>query len=69
MKSTTWCSGYSFEKKKTTIDHAIYIKDVYDVTMSYLKVSTDDVITTTDNKTQFLEPRSVFEEGFDIKFQ
>ena len=32
------------EYKKSTIDHAIYIKVVDDGTVSYLKVSTDDVL-------------------------
>ena len=36
---------------KSTIDHFIYIKVFYDGTVSYLKVSTDDVLNTNNNKT------------------
>ena len=37
------------EYKKSTIDHAIYIKVFDDGTVSYLTVSTDDVLNTTNN--------------------
>ena len=37
--------------KKITIDHAIYIKVFYDGTMSYIMVSTDDVLKNTNNQT------------------
>ena len=37
--------------KKITIDHDIYIKVLYDATMSYLTVSTDGVLKTTNNET------------------
>ena len=41
--------------KKITMDHAIYIKVFYDGTVSYLTVSTNDVIKTTNNETSFHE--------------
>ena len=41
--------------KKSTIDHAIYIKFFDDGTVSYLTVSTDDVLNTTSNKNTFPE--------------
>ena len=37
--------------------------------MSYLTVSTDDVLNTTNNETSFTELRIVFEQNFDMKFQ
>ena len=40
-----------FKYKKRTIDHAIYIKDFTDGTVSYLTVSTNDVINTNNNET------------------
>ena len=48
--------------KKITIDHAIYIK-VFSV-VTYLTVSTYDVLSTTNNETEFPELRRVFEEYF-----
>ena len=54
---------------KSTIDHAIYIKVFYDVTVYYLTVSTDDVINTTNNETSFPEITRVFEEHFQMKSQ
>ena len=48
--------------KKNTIYHAIYIKVLTDGTVSYLTVSTDDVLNTTNNETAFPEPTRVFEE-------
>ena len=36
---------------KITIDNTIYIKVLSDVTVSYLMVSTDDVLNTTNNET------------------
>ena len=39
--------------KKSTIDHAIYIKVFDDGTVSYLTVSTDDVLNTTNNENVF----------------
>ena len=35
--------------KKSTIDHDIYIKTFTDGTLSYITVSTDDVLNTTNN--------------------
>ena len=37
--------------KKSTIDYAIYINVLSDVTVSYITVSTDDVFNATNNKT------------------
>ena len=50
------------------IYHTIYIKVLSDVTVSYLIVSTDDVINTTNNETAFPEIRKI-EECFEIKVQ
>ena len=55
--------------KKSTIDNAIYIKFLSDVTVSYLTVSTDYVIRTTNIETAFTEPPIFFEEYFGIKVQ
>ena len=55
--------------KKVTIDHAIYIKILYAITLYYLAVSTDDVLNTTNNEIEFPEIRRFFEEAFEIKFQ
>ena len=41
--------------KKSTIDHAIYIKVFDDKTVPYLKVFVDDFINTTINETDFKE--------------
>ena len=41
------------EYKKSTIDHAIYIKVFDDGTVSYITVSTDDVLNTTNNENAF----------------
>ena len=46
--------------KKSTIDHAIYIKVFNDVTVSYITVSTDDVLDTTNNETAFPKLTRVF---------
>ena len=43
----------------STIDHAIYIKVFTDGTVSYLTVSTYDVINTTNTKNAFPEMTSV----------
>ena len=58
-----------FEYKKSTIDHAIYIKFFSDGTVSYLTVSTDDVINANNNETSFPELRRFFEEQFEMKVQ
>ena len=54
---------------KITIDHDIYITVLSDGTVSYLKVYTDGVLSTTNNETDFTELTRVFEENFDMKFQ
>ena len=43
--------------KKRTVDHDIYIKVFSDGTVSYLTVSTDDVLKNSNNKTAFPELR------------
>ena len=53
---------------KGTIYHTIYIKVFSDATMSYLIVSTVDVLNT-NNKTDFTELRKKIEETFEIKSQ
>ena len=45
--------------KDITIDHAIYIKVFTDGTVSYLTVSTDDVLNTTNNENAFPELKRV----------
>ena len=55
--------------KKSIIDHAIYIKVFSDVTVSYLTFSTNDVINTNNNYTEFPELSIFFEEAFEIKVQ
>ena len=55
--------------KKSIIDHAIYIKVFYYRTVSYLTVSIDDFINTTNNKTSFPEQRRILEEVLEIKVQ
>ena len=54
---------------KNTIYHAIYIKVLSDVTVSYLTLSTDGVFNATNYESVFPEPKRVFEEAFDIKVQ
>ena len=41
--------------KKRTIDHDIYIKVFTYGKVSYIKVSTDDVLNTTNNEIEFTE--------------
>ena len=41
--------------KKITIYHAIYIKVLSGVTVSYITFSVDDVLNTTNNDTAFPE--------------
>ena len=55
------------EYKKITIDHAIYIKVFDDGTVSYLTVSTDDVLNTTNNENSFPELTILFKEHFEMK--
>ena len=54
---------------KSTIDHAIYINIFSKLTVSYLIVSNDDVLNTTNNEIEFTEVTRVFEEYFYIKVQ
>ena len=42
------------------IDNSIYIKVFSEGSVSYLTVSTDDVLDTTNNETEFTEPTRVF---------
>ena len=55
--------------KNITIDHAIYIRVFTDGTVSYLTVSTDDVLNTTNNEKVFPELTRVFKEHFEMKVQ
>ena len=55
--------------KKSTIYHDIYIKVFADGTVSYLTVSNDDGLNTTNNENAFPELTRVFKEHFDIKVQ
>ena len=55
--------------KKITIDHYIYIKVFNGKTVSYLTVSTDDVLNTNNNENAFPELTIVFKEHFDIKLK
>ena len=55
--------------KKIKIDNAIYIKVLSGGTVSYLTVSSDDVLSTTNTETEFTEPRRVSGEVFEIKLQ
>ena len=52
------------EYKKSKIDHAIYIKVFDDGKVSYLTVSTDDVLSTTNNENAFPELTRIFKEHF-----
>ena len=54
---------------KSKIYHAIYIKFLSDVTVSYITVSTDDALNTTNNETTFPELTIVLEFHFDMKVQ
>ena len=49
-----------FEYKKSRNYHSIYIKVFADGIVSYLTVSTDDFINTTNNDTAFPELTRVF---------
>ena len=48
--------------KKIAIDNSVYINIFSGETVSYLTVSTDDVLNTTNNETSTPEIRRVFEE-------
>ena len=55
--------------KKSIIYHAIYIIVFTYGTVSYLTVSTDCVLDTTNNETEFPEPKIFFKERFEMKVQ
>ena len=55
--------------KKSIIDHAIYIKFFTDGTVSYLTVSTYDVLNNINNDTAFPELTIFLKEHFDMKLQ
>ena len=56
--------------KKSTIDNAIYIINFFsDGTVSYLTVSTYDVLNNTNNETAFPELTRVFKEHSYMKVQ
>ena len=55
--------------KRSTIDHAIYVKLFSDGTVSYLTVSMGDVLNTTNNYKVFQQLKRVFENNFKIKTQ
>ena len=55
--------------KKCTIDHDIYIKIFTGGTVSYLTVSTDDVLNTTSNQNAFTELTRDFKEHSEMKVQ
>ena len=55
--------------KKSTIYHAIYIKVFTDVTVSYITVTTFEVLNTNNNEIAFPELTRVFKEHFHMKVQ
>ena len=55
--------------KKIRIDHSIYIKLLTDGIVSYLTVSTDDVLNNTNNNISIPELTRFFEEHFEMKLQ
>ena len=55
--------------KRITIYHDIYIKVFNGDTVSYITVSTDDVINTTNNESAFPELTRFFKENFEMKLQ
>ena len=57
------------KQKKSTIDHAIYIKVFTDGTVSYVTIPTDDFFNTTNNEKKIPEPTRVFKESFEMKLQ
>ena len=57
------------EYKKSTIDHAVYINVFDDVTVSYLTVSTDNVLNTTNKDNAFNELLIFLKEHFVLSFQ
>ena len=55
--------------KKSTIDHDIYIKVFTDGTVSYLTVSTYDVLSTTNNENAFPELTRVLKNTLRLKYR
>ena len=55
--------------KKSTIDHAIYIKVLTDGTVSCITVSNYNVLNTTNNEKSFPELTRIFKEHFKMKLQ
>ena len=55
--------------KRIQIDPDICTNVLYDVTVSYLKISSGYIINTTNNETEFTELRRVLEEYFETKVQ
>ena len=49
--------------------HTIYIKVFSDGTVSYLKVSTNNILNTINNETSFIELTRGFEEHFEMKLR
>ena len=55
--------------KNITIDHAINIKVFTDGTVSYLTVSTDDVLNDTNNYTAFTELTRFLKNTLKLKYK
>ena len=55
--------------KRITIYHYIYIKVLYNGTVSYLNFFTGDVINTTNNETEYPELKRVLKNNFRLKFE
>ena len=55
--------------KKIEIYRAIYIRVLYDGTVTYITVSDNSVLNTNNNKILFTEIRKLFEDAFGIKIQ
>ena len=55
--------------KIIVIVHDIYIKVFSDRTVSYITVSTDNVLNTTNNETEFPELIIFFEEDYSRETQ
>ena len=53
---------------KIKIDHAIYINVFYDGTVSYTTFSTDDILNTTNNETEFPELKIFLRNILRLKF-
>ena len=53
--------------KKSTIDHAIYIRVFYDETVSHIIVSNHGVVNTTNDKTSFNELRIFLKKLLRLK--